>query len=335
MAEKKIYEACRRLLTDCSHCKEDENILIVTDEQSMEMGMAIWNAAEEFHNKSLILMETRKMHGEEPTPLVEAAMVAADVIFRATTFSLSHSMAKRRACAAGARDLNCNDYDYNMLESGGLYNDFEGQSKKDCDQIAKGFRGGDQVHVTTKLGTDYYCSIKGHQVFPQYAMSLHPGESSSPPDVECATGAIPGTAHGKLVIDGSITHPYLGLLKQPIVVYIEDSFCKKITGLVDGVEQDTEESKLFEKALAEGDLLKGDTPGMYRIGELAVGLNPAASLCGRMLEDEGCYGYMHCAFGNNETDNQDFILHIDMMFSGATMTVDGKTILKDGEVVYD
>ncbi len=74
---------------------------------------------------------------------------------------------------------------------------------------------------------------------------------------------------------------------------------------------------------------------MYRIGELACGLNPAASLCGRMLEDEGCYGYMHCALGNNETDNQDFILHIDMMFSNATMTVDGKTIWKDGKVVFD
>ena len=71
-------------------------------------------------------------------------------------------------------------------------------------------------------------------------MALEPGQTCSPPDVECAVGAIPGTAHGKLVIDGSITHPYIGLVKQPIVVYIEDSYCTKITGLVDGVEQDTE-----------------------------------------------------------------------------------------------
>ena len=31
----------------------------------------------------------------------------------------------------------------------------------------------------------------------------------------------------------------------------------------------------------------------------------------------------------------DFILHIDMMFSGATMTIDGKTVWKDGKVVFD
>lgn len=343
MREKKVYESCRRLLTMCSGCKPEEKILIVTDEDCMDMGMAIWDAAEEFPNKSLILMETRKMHGEEPTDLVAAAMLEADVIFRATKYSLSHSFARRKACENGARDLNCCDYDYNMLESGGLYNDFTGLSAKYVDKIAEGFAagrtdgyaGGDIAHVTSKLGTDYWCSIKGHKIFAQKAMALLPGQTCSPPDVECAVGAIPGTAHGKLVIDGSITHPYIEKVKQPIVVYVENSFCTKITGLVDGVEMDTEESKLFEKALAEGDLLKGDTPGMYRIGELAVGLNPAASLNGRMLEDEGCYGYMHCAFGNNETDNQDFILHIDMMFSGATLTIDGKEILRDGEVVFD
>lgn len=72
---------------------------------------------------------------------------------------------------------------------------------------------------------------------------------------------------------------------------------------------------------------------MYRIGEIGIGLNPDASLCGRMLEDEGCSGYVHCALGNNETDNQDFILHIDMMFKDPTIELDGKVIFDHGEVV--
>ena len=276
MREKKLYESCRRLLTVCSECRKDEKILIVTDDDCLDIGLAIWDAAGEFPNRSLILMPTRSMHGEEPTELVAAAMKEADVIFRATKFSLSHSFARRRACENGARDLNCCDYSTEMLERGGLYNDFMGESRRYVEQIAKGFAagrtdgyaGGDRVHVTSPLGTDYHCSIKGHKIFAQPGFVRKPGETCSPPDVECAVGAIPGTAHGKLVIDGSITHPYIGKLKQPIVVYVENSFCTKITGLVDGVEQDTAESKLFEKALAEGDRLKGDTPGMYRIGEL-------------------------------------------------------------------
>lgn len=39
------------------------------------------DAAEEFPKKTMVMMEPRKMHGEEPTPLVAAAMLKADVIF--------------------------------------------------------------------------------------------------------------------------------------------------------------------------------------------------------------------------------------------------------------
>ena len=321
MSEKKIYEACTRLLELCAAVKKEEKILIVTDDDRLEMGEAIWYAAKDYPNKAMVSMETRKMHGEEPSDYVAALMMQADVIFRATTFSLSHSHARRDACANGARDLNCCDYDYNMLESGGLYTDWE-NNRKYVDQIAKGFEGGDMVHITSDLGTDYWASIKGHKIFPQYGMVRNPGETCSPPDIECATGAIPGTAHGKLVIDGSITHPAMGLLKEPITLYIENSFVTKIEG---GKEAET-----FAAELAK----VGD-PRMYRIGEIGVGLNPDASLCGRMLEDEGCMGYVHCALGNNETDNQDFILHIDMMQKNPTIEVDGKVIFDHGQVVFD
>ena len=110
--------------------------------------------------------------------------------------------------------------------------------------------------------------------------------------------------------------------KEPITIYVENSFVTKIEG--------GEEAKRFAEELAK----VGD-PRMYRIGEIGIGLNPDASLCGRMLEDEGCSGYVHCALGNNETDNQDFILHIDMMFKDPTIELDGKVIFDHGEVVFD
>ena len=54
--EKKIYEACRRLLTTCANCQPDENILIVTDTDSLEIGMALWDAAEEFPKKTMVMI---------------------------------------------------------------------------------------------------------------------------------------------------------------------------------------------------------------------------------------------------------------------------------------
>ena len=186
----------------------------------------------------------------------------------------------------------------------------------------KAMEGGDQIHITSEAGTDYYASIKGHKLFPQYGMVRNPGETCSPPDIEMASGAIPGTAHGKIVVDGSITHPAMGVLKEPITLYVENSFVTKIEG--------GEEAQRFAEELA-----KVYDPRMYRVGEIGIGLNPDASLCGRMLEDEGCSGYVHVALGNNETDNQDFILHIDMMFKDPTIELDGKVIFDHGQVVFD
>lgn len=287
----------------------------------MEVAMALWDAAEDFPNRTLTMMDPRKMHGEEPADLVAAAMQQADVIFRVTKMSLTHTMARKKACQAGARDLNCCDYTMSMLESGGLYTDFEA-NRKFVDQIAKGFENGSECRIISDKGTDYTASIKGHKVSPQYGMSTRKGEFSSPPDIECATGAIPFTANGTIVVDGSITHPEIGVLKEPITLEIKDSIVQEIKG--------GKEAEKFRKVLEEF-----HDPRVYQVGEIGVGLNPDASLCGRMLEDEGCYGYVHVALGNNDTNLQDCPFHIDMMFQSPTIFVDEKVILDKGNVVFD
>lgn len=82
-------------------------------------------------------------------------------------------------------------------------------------------------------------------------MSHNPGQTSSPPDIECATGAIPGTAHGKLVIDGSITHPAMGLLKEPITLYVENSFVTKIEGGEEAERFAEELAKVYDRECTE------------------------------------------------------------------------------------
>ena len=119
------YKACETLLKTCAQCKPEEKILIVTDPKSLPVAMALWEDAAEYPNKSLVMMPMQSTHGQEPTALVRAAMMEADVIFRVTSFSISNTEARRAACANGARDVNCADYDMRMLSSGGLYADFE------------------------------------------------------------------------------------------------------------------------------------------------------------------------------------------------------------------
>lgn len=317
---KDKYHACNVLLTTCSACQKDEKLLFVTDPSSYEVARMMWEAAAGFPNKSMVMMDERTMHGQDPNPMVAAAMKAADVIFGATKFSLFHSQARRDAVAAGARFVNMVDYRPSMFESGGLFADFEKEGEK-CAYLGKAMAG-NTITITTPRGTHFTSSIAGRKTVPQYARSLKPGESTSPPDIECAVCAVEGTANGIAYIDGSIPHPELGLITDEIKLEIKDSKIDAITG---GPQADT-----LARIMRDF-----NDDNVYYVGELGVGLNSQCSLNGRMLEDEGCAGTMHFGCGSNTGffGTIECPIHLDLVFCKPTVAVDGKTIVQDGEVV--
>ena len=116
--------AAKVLLTTCSECKQEENILFVTDPSSYEVAKIMWEATEDYPNRTMVMMNERTVHGEDPTETVAAAMRAADVIFGCTKVSLFHSQARKDAVAGGARFVNMADYSVEMMHAGGLYADF-------------------------------------------------------------------------------------------------------------------------------------------------------------------------------------------------------------------
>lgn len=314
-----IYTACNVLLTTCSDSKQDEHLLFVTDPTSLEVAQAMWHAAKDYPNKTMVMMDERTMHGQDPNRVVAEAMAKADVIFGVTKFSLFHSQARRNAVARGARFVNMVDYNIKMLEQGGLYADFIEQGKV-CARMGDAMVG-ETVTVTTPKGTYFTAGVKGRPTVPQYARSLEPGASSSPPDIECAIGAIEGTANGVVYVDGSIPHPELGLITDEIKLTIENSVITSITG--------GRQAQVLKKVMAGFNDEK-----VYWVGEIGVGLNPMCELNGRMLEDEGCAGTMHFGFGSNTGfhGTVESAYHLDMVFREPTLTVDGRTLLKDGKV---
>ena len=199
------YKACEILLRTITRCKKDEKILIVTDPKSLPVAMALWDDAAEFPNRSMVMMPMQTTHGQEPTALVRAAMMEADVIFRVTSFSISNTEARRAACANGARDVNCADYDMRMLSEGGLITDFEALVPL-VNRTAERLRGS-SIEIATQNGSHFTARIDGREPIAANALSWNPGDVCFPPDVECAIGAINGTGEGVVFIDGSIPHP--------------------------------------------------------------------------------------------------------------------------------
>ena len=77
-------------------------------------------------------------------------------------------------------------------------------------------------------------------------------------------------------MDASISYLGIGSLKEPFTCTIEKGFITNISG---GGEQ----VKILQDAITVH-----DDPNCWNITELGVGLNPSASMAGRMLEDGGC-----------------------------------------------
>lgn len=313
------YQACQVLLTTCSACKTEEKLLLVTDDTSIQVALAMWEAAKAYPNTAIVMMHDRTMHGQEPTAIVAAAMANADVIFGITKFSLFHTEARRKAVADGARFVNMVDYTVDMLEKGGLFVDFVEQGKV-ADQVARQIVG-DVIHITAPNGTNITAKITGRPAVPQYARSLEKGKSSSPPDIECAVGPLEDTASGVVFIDGSIPHPELGLITDEIKLTLENGKIVEISG--------GRQAQILARIMKDF-----NDPNAYYLGEIGIGLNPMCTLNGRMLEDEGCMGTVHFGFGSNTSffGVIESRFHLDMVFVHPSVTVDGKLLLDNGRL---
>jgi len=73
------------------------------------------------------------------------------------------------------------------------------------------------------------------------------------------------------------------------------------------------------------------------IGELGIGLNPAANITGNMLEDEKAFRTCHFAIGMNFDSDAPALIHFDGVVRNPTIVItynDGSqfTVLENGEL---
>ena len=130
-----------------------------------------------------------------------------------------------------------------------------------------------------------------------------------------------------IVFDASIGD--LGLLKQPLKVYVSD-------GKITKFESNDRE---LEKRIAQ---LTDVDDAARVIGELGIGVNAGAHITGNMLEDEKSLGTAHIAFGNNSDfpggGKNNSRIHRDYLFYRPTMEVQyaegsKKLLMNRGEFV--
>ena len=315
-----MMKGSSKLVNVLAQVKKGEQVLIVTDFDTVSIARSLATACIAVGAEpTIMIMRPREAHGLEPPEMVAVAMTKADMVFQPVSKSIAHTSATKRAKEAGARLIVLPEYTEEMLISGGLEADFEAQ-KPLCEKMRDYLTGARKARLTTPSGTDITMSLEGRPGRALTGMARERGGYSSPPNIEASIAPVEGTAQGTIVADGSISS--IGLLSTPVTISVKDGLAKEITG-------GKEAEKLKEILKSAND------PKVYNIGELGIGLNPKAKLCGLMLEDEGAYGSVHIALGSNADFGGNTIAarHIDLIISKSTLLLDEKPVLKDGEVV--
>lgn len=306
------------LLHSISKIEDGDTILIITDDNKLEIGTYVYEHVKNDYETSMIVMQPTKGHGDEPTEVVAAALKNADVAFGATTMSLFHSKARRDA-SKGKRLkwVGLQDYSLDMFTSGGLLANFD-EIHALIDGVVDQFQG-KTFTLLGEGGTNMVCSVENRKPVIDYGTARCRGDACFPPNAEIALGPVEGTANGVLVIDGSIPHPELNLIEEPITCHVKDGYITEIEG--------GKEAEILKRILESY-----NDPTVYNIAELGLGMNPCNKLCGRMAPDEGSFGNIHVGIGKNLGfgGHVDSPLHLDMVIKTVTCIIDGRIFMKDG-----
>ncbi len=284
-----------------------ETLLIVTDTMMERI-------AREFHDGAIALgidatiisMAPRKNHGEEPPPTVAHAMTRCSIAILLTTFSLTHTKARKEACDVHkVRIASMPGIDPTRIERL-LDIDYDAHERR-CEEIAKLLDGDHTIRVTNGAGTDLTFRIN-RRVYRDTGRLGAAGQFGNLPCGEVCLAPIEGTASGVVVVDGSIGG--VGLISEPVKIVVKEGRAVEVS-----------DPRLRSLLAKHGDL-------GFSLAEFGIGTNPKAEIVGNVIEDEKAWGTAHVAFGANASmgGQVQVPVHIDCILLQPAVFVDGQVM---------
>jgi leucyl aminopeptidase (aminopeptidase T) len=316
-----LDDVARRVVAEYLGTRPGEKFLLVTDAAvAPRLADAILRAARDAGtDPTHVRIATRGTSGEEPPAPAVAAMVEADVWVCIAERSIYPTAAKGLAEAAGTRGCFNAPVDIDAWTEGAMAADY-GAIRKIAERLAERLRAGTWVRVTSPAGSDITVSRGGREPPGWYTGIVRPpGEISAFPGGEVSFPPLEGTANGTLVFERVVTD--LGAISAPITITVRD-------GIAIAIDGDGDAERL--RALVDG------VPGGTNIGELGIGLNPAARVTDDITETKKRVGTAHFALGDNAGGYGGVVespIHLDGMLFDVTVTIDGDVVIRDGQVL--
>jgi leucyl aminopeptidase (aminopeptidase T) len=199
-------------------------------------------------------------------------------------------------------------------------------------RIKKALDGGKEIHVTSPGGTDVTFSIEGRKAQVDDGNYRLAGMGGNLPAGETFVSPVVASTRGVIAFDGTVDLPEGSVIpKKPVKVTFKDGYVDKVTGGKEAVAL----LKVIHKgeAMAREKGLKAEEKNARHLGELGIGINYAAKMTCNLLEDEKVGKTVHFAIGSNYDYDAEALIHQDCLVLRPSLWVDGKQIMKDGDLL--
>lgn len=316
-----LRKACNNLLKDCMRVKPDEKVLIVTDQRLISIGLTLFEQALSITPQVILVqIPIGEFNGQEPPEDIAELMSRYSVVIAPTTRSLTHTNARRNACAKGARVGTMPGITPKIMERT-LLADYR-QIEKRTLKLKEVMESVETIRIKTELGTDLTLPIKGQKIIASTGIVDKPGTFGNLPSGEVYLTPIEGQAEGIFVVDASMAG--IGKIQdKPIRITVKNGMATMIEG--------GREAKILKEQIEKiGDKARN-------IGEFGIGTNDKAIVSGNILEDEKVMGTVHIALGNNLSmgGTVDVPFHVDGIILKPDVWFDEKKVMERGRLLIE
>ena len=323
--EEDMLTSARSVIRTCMQVRPHENVLVVTDPTTSEVGRALYEAASEVTDRILMMMMPRShRQGNEPPASVGDLMRRQNVVLLATRNSLTHTRSRLTASREGARIASMPGISQDMMATGGMTADYNAL-QKEISGLNPLLRRRRDVKVTSEAGTDITFRTGARWVLEDNGICNRPGQVTNLPAGKVFVLPQEQTMSGKIVIDGSWEGK---MLEEPITFLVEEGAVVSISG---GEAAENIQAVLDEARVG---LRPSRANQINTVAEFGFGMNPRAKLSGKRLEDQVVRGAAYFGFGDNSAlgGSASVGIHMRGVILDPTVELNDVDLVVDGRV---
>jgi aminopeptidase len=357
----KLNEAAKVAVTQALSVKPGERVLIVTNppRETLRISMALHNAVQDAGGIPVLIVQPVKSQLDFADDAVIQAISAVPDAFISMS---AQKLGKDRFAIVEPYTVDGKTYDHvfhYLMASKQLRAFWSPAATEDMfirtipidyERLVKEVKfvkdvldQAEEVHITSPGGTDLMIGMHDRETMEDDGNLSFKGAGGNLPAGEAFISPELGSSNGIIVFDGSVSlHDEDRIVKEPVTVKVKEGFVTEVQGgkeaelLQQTIDYGEKQALLFEQqgklSAGKGDEYKRNARSL---GELGIGLNPAGTITGHMLEDEKAYETCHIAIGSNYDNDAPALIHLDCLVKAPTIVArykDGRrfTLLHGG-----